>query len=172
MALQNDLWVVSIQNYVFIWNNPFQYFLHYIFVLSLVSFVLPFQYAYLILLFLEFTLPSKSMHTRTFENMVTGYDMQQQHIHELYILPLKRLDTVWSCCVAGEWCGNTVQIWNILLHTGTREGGQGVIGATAEAVEQEDCYWDPSCQEVLQGRGVPSTVPWEGWPIWFQAICF
>jgi len=121
--------------------------------------------------FLEFTLPSKSMHTRTLENMVTSYDMQQ-HIHGLYILPLKRLVAVWSCCVAGEWCGNTVQIWNILLHTGTREGGQGVIGATAEAVEQEDCYWDPSCQEVLQGRGVPSAVPWERWPIWFQAICF
>lgn len=126
---------------------------------------LPFQYA-CIHLFLEFTLSSKSMHTWTFKNTVTTYDMQL-HTHELNILVLKHLVTIWSCPAAGKWCGITVQIWNILLHCRAREGCQGVLGTTAEAVEQEDCYWDSSCQEVLQSRGVPPTVPRERGSVWF-----
>lgn len=52
---------------------------------------LPFQYA-CILLFREFTLSSKSMHTGTSKNMVTN-DMLL-HTHELNILVLEHLVTI------------------------------------------------------------------------------
>lgn len=71
---------------------------------------------------------------------------------------------------AGKRCGNTIQVWHILLHAGAREASIGVERKTGEDIEQEDCEWDPASQEVLQGWGVSPAVPCKGWPIWFQAI--
>lgn len=70
----------------------------------------------------------------------------------------------------GEWCGNTVQVWNILLHPWAGEGSEGVSGTTAEVLEQEDYYWDPTCKEVLPSWGIPPTIPCQRGPFRFQTI--
>ena len=49
--------------------------------------------------------------------------------------------------------------YGIYFYTPKQENAARVFGTTTEALEQEDCNWDTTCQETLPSRGIPSAIP-------------
>ena len=70
----------------------------------------------------------------------------------------------------GRWCRYSVQVGNILLLSGARESHPGVIGKPSKGTESTNRHWSSSCQEILPGRRVSSTVFGEGRKEWKRSI--
>lgn len=82
----------------------------------------------------------------------------------------KRGSLLSSGANSGQRRRNSIQIRDLLLHTRTRESSTRVQGEATEASEQKDCYWDTTCQEILQSWRVSPAVPRKGRSVWFQTI--
>lgn len=99
-------------------------------------------------------------HTNSYYNInLISYDslFVLWHCHNM-------LSNVIHSFLAGKWCGNTIQIWNILLHSTAGKSSTREPGTTTEDLEPEDSYWNFTCQEVLQSWRISPAIPWERGP--------